>query len=109
VQGFLLHLLHARHQRRIHAAKLDAPLVKRGIANPVLAAQLRYRVASFGLLEDGQHAIKRVTKPMLSFKLFRSAANVLAGIELMHMIRKGQFVIDGASVISFGDQFYALA
>jgi putative transposase len=34
---------------------------------------------------------------------------VLDGVELMHMIRKGQFVIDGAASMSFVDQFYALA
>jgi len=46
---------------------------------------------------------------MLNFKSFRSAGSVLAGIELMHMIRKGQFAIDGAAAMSFADQFYALA
>ena len=46
---------------------------------------------------------------MLNFKSFRSARCVLAGIELMHMIRKGQFAIDGANMTSFADQFYALA
>ncbi len=46
---------------------------------------------------------------MLNFKSFRSAGNVLAGVELMHMIRKGQFVIDGVGTTSFTDQFYALA
>jgi putative transposase len=34
---------------------------------------------------------------------------VLAGVELMHMIRKGQFVIDGAAIMSLANQFYALA
>jgi AMMECR1 domain-containing protein len=33
---------------------------------------------------------------------------LLAGVELMHMIRKGQFVIDGADTMSFADQFYVL-
>ena len=42
---------------------------------------------------------------MLNFKSFRSAGAVLAGIELMHMIRKGQFAIDGAEVVSFADKF----
>ena len=46
---------------------------------------------------------------MLGFKSFRSAANVLAGIELMHILRKGQFAIDGAVVRSSADQFYGLA
>jgi hypothetical protein len=54
-------------------------------------------------------AIKRVTRPMLSFKSFRSASSVLAGIELIHMIRKGQFEIDGAEAMSFADQFSAMA
>jgi hypothetical protein len=42
---------------------------------------------------------------MLNFKSFWSASSVLAGIELMHMIRKGQFAIDGAEAMSFADQF----
>ena len=50
---FLLQLLHACHQRGVHAAELGAPLVERGVADAVLAAQLRYRAAGFGLLEDG--------------------------------------------------------
>ena len=53
--------------------------------------------------------MKRVTKPMLNFKSFQSAKNVLAGIELMHMIRKGQLMMEGCSNMSFADQFYALA
>ena len=50
-----------------------------------------------------------MTRPMLNFKSFRSAGSVLAGIELMHMIRKGQFAVDDAAPISFADKFYALA
>jgi transposase-like protein len=46
---------------------------------------------------------------MLNFKSFRSASNVLAGIEFMHMTRKGQFAIDSAAAMSFAEQFYALA
>jgi transposase-like protein len=30
---------------------------------------------------------------MLDFKRFRNAATTIAGIELMHRIRKGQFVL----------------
>lgn len=46
---------------------------------------------------------------MLNFKSFRAAKRVLAGIELMHMIRQGQLVLQGCSEMSFADQFYALA
>jgi putative transposase len=46
---------------------------------------------------------------MLNFKSFRTASSVLAGIELIHMIRKGQFTIDGADPTSFADLFSTLA
>ena len=46
---------------------------------------------------------------MLNFKSFQAASCVLAGIELVHMIRKGQRIIKGANVMSFADKFYALA
>ncbi len=60
------------------------------------------------IIKQDHHAIKRVTKPMLGFKSFSAASNVLAGIDLMHMIRKGQFAIDVVAS-SIADQFYALA
>ena len=61
------------------------------------------------IVEQDHRAIKRVTRPMLNFKSFRAARNVLAGIELMRMIRKGQLMLQGCSELSFADQFYALA
>ena len=61
------------------------------------------------ILEQDHRAIKRITRPMLNFKSFRAAKSVLAGIELMHMIRKGQFMIAGINTRSFADQLYALA
>jgi putative transposase len=40
---------------------------------------------------EGDHRfIKKRTRPMLGFKSFRSAARTIAGIELLHMIKKGQ-------------------
>jgi putative transposase len=76
-----------------------------------LATQITVRQVKYlnNIVEQDHRAIKRLTRPMLSFKSFRAAANVLAGVELMHMIRKGQFVIDGAASMPFADQFYALA
>ena len=61
------------------------------------------------IVEQDHRAVKRVTRPMLGFKSFRSAKNVLAGIELMHIIRKGQLMMEGCGDVNFGDQFYALA
>ena len=60
------------------------------------------------IVEENHRAIKRVTRPMLNFKSFRAAHCVLAGVELKHMIRKGQFAINGTDAMSCDDQFYAL-
>ena len=73
---------------------------------PVIVRQVKYLNY---IVEQDHRAIKRVTKPMLAFKSSHSASCVLAGIELMHVIRKRQFAIDGADIISFTDQFLALA
>ena len=72
----------------------------------VIVRQVKYLN---NIMEQDHRAIKRVTAPMLNFKSFRSAKNVLAGIELMHMIRKGQLMLQGCSELSLADQFYALA
>ena len=85
-------------------AAVDAINVGRGV--PIVVRQVKYLN---NIVEQDHRAIKRVTRPMLNFKSFRSASNVLAGIEFMHMIRKGQFAIDGAAAMSFAEQFYALA
>ena len=61
------------------------------------------------IVEQDHRVIKRITRQMLDFKSFRAARNVLAGIELMHMIRKDQLVLKGGTELSFADQFYALA
>lgn len=46
---------------------------------------------------------------MLNFKSFHAAGLPLVGIELVHMIRKGQFTIDGTDAMSFAYQFSTLA
>lgn len=61
------------------------------------------------VIEQDHRAVKRITKPMMGFKSFYAARNVLAGIELMHMIRKGQMIVAKGAQLSFADQFYALA
>lgn len=42
------------------------------------------------LFEQDHRSIKRITRPMLGFRAFHSAAATLAGIEAAHMIRNGQ-------------------
>ena len=73
---------------------------------PIIVRQVKYLN---NIVEQDHRFVKRVTKPMLNLKSFRAARNVLAGIEPMHMIRKGQLLLKGCSELSFADQFYALA
>ena len=73
---------------------------------PIIVRQVKYLN---NIVEQDHRAVKRVTTPMLNFKLFKTAKCVLAGIELMHMIRKGQLMLEGCNEMSFSDKFYALA
>jgi putative transposase len=61
------------------------------------------------VVEQDHRAIKRITRPMLGFKSFWSARIIIAGIETMHMIRKGQLDCPAGSTLSAADQFYSLA
>lgn len=61
------------------------------------------------LVEQDHRAVKRVVRPMLGFKSFNSARRTLQGIELMHMIRKGQMILVDGKKLSAADQFYSLA
>src|SRR5215471_21866993 len=42
------------------------------------------------VIEQDHRVVKRITRPMLGFKSFWAARCTLAGIEVMHAIRKGQ-------------------
>ncbi len=61
------------------------------------------------IVEQDHRAIKRVTRPMLGFKTFRCARIIIAGIETMHMIRKGQLGDLKDQPLSAANQFYSLA
>jgi len=58
------------------------------------------------LIEQDHRFIKKITRPMLGFKAFHSAAATLDGIETAHLIRKGQIMIPGQNAFQ---QFAALA
>ena len=61
------------------------------------------------IVEQDHRAIKRITRPMLGFKSFWSARILIAGIETMHMIRKGQMDCPAGQTMSAAQQFYSLA
>jgi len=79
------------------------------IEDKEIAVEVRQVKYLNNIIEQDHRAVKRNTLPMLGFKSFRAAASVLAGIELMHMIRKGQMAMPGCEDMSFANQFYALA
>ncbi|WP_156429534.1 IS6 family transposase [Burkholderia sp. TSV86] len=60
------------------------------------------------IVEQDHRAIKRIVRPMLGFKDFRCARIILSGIEIMHMIRKGQLQRHRDVPLCVGQPFYAL-
>ena len=62
------------------------------------------------IVEQDHRAVKRVTRPMLGFKSFDAAHNTLVGIELMHMLKKRQLVVqEGGEDLTSAEWFYSLA
>ena len=61
------------------------------------------------VVEQDHRAINRVVRPMLGFKSFWAACCTIAGIEVMHAIRKGQLATAEDRPRTPAEQFYALA
>lgn len=62
------------------------------------------------VVAQDHRAGKRVTRPRLGFKAFEAAQHTLAGIALMHMLKKGQMVGEaGTKGLTAAAQCYALA
>jgi transposase-like protein len=62
------------------------------------------------VVEQDHRAVKRITRSMLGFKSFAAAHATLVGIELMHMLKKRQLVLEeGGEGFTAAEQFYALA
>ena len=74
-------------------------------------ADIKLRQSKYlnNIVEQDHRAIKRLARPMLGFRSFRCARDIIAGIETMHMIKKGP--LDGlkATTSSAADKFYSLA
>src|SRR3989454_5159935 len=71
---------------------------------------IRQRKYLNNIVEQDHRGVKRVTRPMLGFKAFGAAQDTLVGIELMHMIRKKQMVVEaGEEGRTAAEQFYTLA
>jgi putative transposase len=60
-------------------------------------------------IEQDHRAIKRRVRPMLGFKSVNSARAILGGIEMVHMMRKGQAKYACTHQLSLAEQFERLA
>src|SRR6266851_862951 len=61
-------------------------------------------------IEQDHRGVKRITRPMLRFKALEAAQDTLIGIELMHMIKKRQLVVEeGNEGLTAAELFYSLA
>jgi putative transposase len=60
-------------------------------------------------IEQDHRAIKRRVRPMLGFKSTTTARVILSGIEMVHMMRKGQAKYACNSDVSLSEQFELLA
>lgn len=59
-------------------------------------------------IEQDHRRIKRRARPMLGFKTFSAATATLAGIEMVHMMRKRQGRFAFTPVPSLAEQFEAI-
>ena len=78
-------------------------------ADSGLPIELRQSKYLNNLVEQDHRAVKRIVRPMLGFKTFRCARILIAGIEVMHMIRKGQLGAIKDRALSAAHQFYSPA
>jgi transposase-like protein len=87
----------------------NAAAVRGPIADSGLDIKLRQSKDLKDLVEQYHRAVKRRARPMMGFKSFWSAARLIAGFELMHVIKKGQLDCSHGQTPSAADKFYSLA
>jgi putative transposase len=76
----------------IDKSRANTAAIESRNANHEAGIEIRQVKYLNNIVEQDHRAIKRLRQPMLGFKSFWSAAATIAGIELMHMIRKGHLL-----------------
>ena len=79
------------------------------MADSGVSIELRQSKYLNNVVEQDHRANKRRTRPMLGFKSFGSAVKIIAGVETMHMVKKGQMRCPNGQPKSAAQQFYSLA
>jgi len=77
--------------------------------DPCVVIELRQSKYLYNIVEQDYRAVKRITSPMLGFKSYWYAQRLIAGIETMHMVKKGQLPCLNGQSTSAATQFYNLA
>jgi hypothetical protein len=91
--GFVEHSKRIKHSDR-YISKSGSNLGEKTEAGPNDIQQVKYLN---NIMEQDHRFIKEITRSMQTSKSCNSAAATLAGIEVAHMIRKGQFDRSGIS------------
>jgi len=73
------------------------------IADSGVTIELRQSKYLNNLVEQDHRSVKRRIRPMLGFKCFHCAVRLIAGIETMHMIKKGQMRCPGGLAFTHAD------
>jgi transposase-like protein len=60
-------------------------------------------------VEQDHRAVQRISRPMVGCKAFDAAQDTLTGIELMPMVRQGQWAGAADQRLTAAEPFYALA
>ena len=94
----------------IDGSAANEAAIKRYNAEQGTAIEIRKIKYLNNIVEQDHRGVKRITRPMLGFKAFDAAQATLVGIELMHMIKKRQMVVEeGNEGRTAAEHFYALA
>jgi transposase-like protein len=93
----------------INIDKSGSNLAGIGAYNAEQGVSIRVRQCKYlnNIVEQDHRFVKQRVRAMLGFKTFRCARATLAGLELVHMIRKGQ--VRPLRAGTAAEQFYALA
>jgi putative transposase len=93
----------------IDGSEANAAAIRRYNKEYGLAIIIRQVKYLNNIVEQDHRAVKRVTRPMLGFKSFEAAQATLVGVELMHMLKKGQLVGETKpESLTPAEQFYSL-
>jgi transposase-like protein len=94
----------------IDGSDANAAAIKRYNQEHGTAIAIRQVTYLNNIVEQDHRGVKRVIRPMLGCKSFDAAHNTLVGIELMHMIKKRQLVVEGGDeILTAAELFYSLA